>query len=162
MENKIITIENVKTLAEQLQTLGKRIVLAGGCFDILHIGHIAFLTNAKKHGDILIILLEHDETITKKKGTNRPFNSQKDRALILEELRSIDYIILLPPHPTNTFYDNLVKNIKPAIIATTKGNPNRYHMLRQAEATSAQVLDVTDEIVDQSTTAIVALLKKGL
>src|SRR5215469_17383103 len=104
---KILSIENSTDLADKLHQQSKRIVLAGGCFDLLHIGHITFIEEAKKHGDMLLILLESDQTISESKGNNRPINSQDDRAKILSALSSVDYVILLKPHMTDKEYDDL-------------------------------------------------------
>src|SRR5579872_1192323 len=102
--NKILSTENAIQLANQLHRKNKRIVLVGGCFDLLHIGHITFLEDAKKQGDLLIVLLESDETITALKGNKRPINSQKIRAKILTALSAVDFVILLEPHMKNEDY----------------------------------------------------------
>lgn len=88
-------------------------ILIGGCFDILHIGHIKFLKKARSFGDYLIVLLESDANIKKLKGNSRPFHSQKERKEILLSLKFVDKIIILPDIVDNTFYDNLIKKIKP-------------------------------------------------
>ena len=84
--NKIISFKQIDELIGYIHQHFIRIVLAGGCFDLLHIGHIIFIEEANKHGDCLILMLESDETITKNKGNNRPINSQEDRAKILSAL----------------------------------------------------------------------------
>jgi len=157
MVGKIIPITDVKEISKRLHTKNHRIVLVGGCFDLLHVGHISFLEEAKKRGNALVVLLESDETISAK-GPNRPINTQKDRARILAALTAIDYIILLKPHMTNQDYDNLVFTLKPAIIATTSGDSNRHHKERQANLIGAHVIDVTMPISDKSTTRLVQLL----
>lgn len=157
---KIISIEQANQIAEQLHRQNKRIILVGGCFDVLHIGHITFLENAKKHGDILIILLESDETITKTKGAKRPINTQNDRARILAALTAVDIVLLLPQDMSDQAYDDMVITLKPAIIATTSGDSNRYHKERQAKLVDAKVIDVTQPITDQSTTKLVHLLEE--
>ncbi|HVA96550.1 MAG TPA: adenylyltransferase/cytidyltransferase family protein [Candidatus Acidoferrales bacterium] len=157
---QIINIEKVDLITSKLQAQNKQIVLAGGCFDLLHIGHITFLEKAKKLGDLLVILLESDETITASKGANRPINSQADRAKILSALLSVDIVILLSPKMTDKEYDALVFAIKPAIIATTSGDMQRHHKERQAKQIGAHVVDVTMPISDKSTTKLVNLLNE--
>ena len=117
--DKILTPEQAVQEATKLNQEGKHIVLAGGCFDILHIGHITFLDKAKEQGDSLFVLIEHDENIKKTKGPGRPINSQDDRAKILASLSVVDYVVKLPAIIDNKLYDNLVIQLKPAIIATT-------------------------------------------
>jgi rfaE bifunctional protein nucleotidyltransferase chain/domain len=158
--DKIISFAEASELSIKLQKQQKTIVLAGGCFDILHIGHLTFLEEAKKHGDILVVLVEADETITKAKGPKRPINTQQDRAQLLAALRIVDFVVLLTPQMDNQAYDNLVIAVKPAIIATTQGDKNRHHKERQAALVGAQVMDVTEPIKDKSTTHVVNLLRE--
>ena len=71
---------------------GKRIVFTNGCFDILHAGHIDYLSRAKRLGDFLVVGLNSDRSVRKLKGRGRPINSEKDRAAILNALEAVDYI----------------------------------------------------------------------
>lgn len=150
----ILTPKQLDSTLKSLTKLDKKIVLAGGCFDIIHLGHITFLQKAKQKGDILIVLLESDETIKKLKGHNRPINSQKTRAKVLSSLKPVDFVVLLPKITSDGQYDALVKTIKPQIIAVTKGDPNILHKIRQAELTGARVVEVTNKITYHSTTAL--------
>ena len=101
-----------------------RIVLTGGCFDILHIGHVRFLSEAKKMGDYLVVLLESDEKVKELKGKNRPVFIQKERAEVLSALGSVDLIVLLPMMENDSDYLNLLMKIKPDIIAVTEDDPH--------------------------------------
>jgi FAD synthetase len=157
---KIRNITEAISQAKKYHVEGKKIVLAGGCFDILHIGHLTFLEQAHKKGDKLFVFLESDEMIRQHKGDNRPINNQKDRAKILSHLSMVDCVILLPPKVNDAFYDNLVIQLKPAIIATTAGDTYRAHKERQAEKIGATVVDVTAPISNQSTTKLVSLLSE--
>lgn len=157
--NKIFTLEQTKILRKQLDNQGT-IVLAGGCFDILHIGHVTFLEEAKKNGDKLVVLLESDEAIRKAKGPKRPINMHPDRARLLAAITIVDYVVLLEPTMTDQEYDDLVITLKPAIIATTEGDSNRHHKERQAQLVGAQVVDVTPQIRDKSTSHVVQLLNE--
>lgn len=147
-------IETSKTLRKE----GKQIVLAGGCFDILHPGHIAFLEKAKEKGDRLFVLLESDEKIRLLKGINRPVHMQLERAMMLQALRFVDYIILLPVFRENEQYDNLLTELKPHIIATTANDPNIIHKKRQAEKSGARVEEVVEYIPNKSTSEILKAL----
>jgi len=158
--NKIFTTKQVTELSSKLHDPNKPIVLVGGCFDLLHIGHITFLEEAKKQGDTLVVLLESDAAITAEKGESRPINSQVDRAKILAALSVVDIVIPLEPHMKDTDYDALVFAIKPAIIATTGGDANRHHKERQAKQIDATVIDVTPQISDKSTSKLVTLLNE--
>lgn len=158
--NKILTIEQAKTQAELIRNEGKRIVVAGGCFDILHVGHLVFLEHAKQAGDVLFVLLESDETVHRSKGHGRPVNSQDNRAQLLAGFSAVDFVVLLPPLMTNSGYDSVLLALQPAIIATTKGDPFRNHKERQAQAVQATVIDVVLPISNQSTTRILHILEE--
>jgi rfaE bifunctional protein nucleotidyltransferase chain/domain len=139
---KIHTVSSSIKIAKQIQKSGNKLVLAGGCFDLLHVGHIYFLQQAKRKGDFLMLLLESDETVKKLKGEKRPINSQIQRAKMLEALEAVDYVMLLKPLYTNKDYDELVLRLKPAIIATTKGDLFQKHKKRQAELVNAKVVSI--------------------
>ncbi|MBI2431127.1 MAG: adenylyltransferase/cytidyltransferase family protein [Candidatus Levybacteria bacterium] len=156
--NKILTIEQAERLSKKLRSEGKKIVLVGGCFDILHPGHVLFLEKAKQQGDVLFVMLESDQTIQLTKGNKRPIHPQKDRALVLSTLNMVDYIILLPSLNKDRDYDNLLFKIKPTIIATTKGDPKRYHKERQAKLMGTTVIDVMERVKDASTSQLTKLL----
>lgn len=161
-EEKIITTNEAIKLAAQLKKEEKKIVLTGGCFDLLHKGHIHYLTNAKKQADILFLMLESDSAIENIKGKSRPINSQKDRAYILSHIIDVDYVILLPRKLSDLEYDKLIFSLKPDIIATTKGDPYISHKMRQAEKADAKLIEVVDVIKNTSTSQLAALLEKEL
>lgn len=156
--NKIISVNEAIKTSNKLRLERKTIVLVGGFFDILHIGHIRFLEKSKKLGDVLFVLLESDEKAKQIKGKNRPINSQEDRAKILASLQSVDYVINLPKMIKNEQYDKMVNQIKPAIIATTYGDQNIAHKKRQAKQINAKVVEVIERIQDQSTTRLIRQL----
>jgi len=110
-------IEDKRKIFENKET-----VLVGGCFDILHYGHLSFLKEAAKKGNFLIIVLESDEFIAKSKNRSS-FHNQKQRAEILISLKTVDMVILLPYFVSGEEYFDLVKKIKPKIIAVTKDDP---------------------------------------
>lgn len=158
--NKILNTKQAIELSNKLRKQGKSIVLAGGCFDILHIGHIKFLEEAKKKGDFLFVLLESDEKVKKLKGKGRPVNSQQDRASILTSLNQVDYVITLPIFKTNNRYKEMVIKIKPDIIATTRGDPCRKQKERQAKLVKARVINVIKRVPDKSTSRLAKLLSR--
>ena len=158
--NRILNNQKAIKLSKKLKREGKKIVLAGGVFDILHIGHIRFLEAAKKKGDILFILLESDENVKKYKGPQRPINTQEERAAVLSSLKFVDYVINLPAMKNNIDYDRLITAIRPDIIATTKKDPQVIHNIRQAKLIGAEVCLVVNRISNRSTTRIAEILAK--
>lgn len=89
----------------------KKILIVGGCFDILHKGHIDFLMKAKKLCDFLIVLLEPDEKVREMKGNSRPINNSKLRIKNLEETGLADKIVLLPILQTSQGYEKTIKEV---------------------------------------------------
>lgn len=119
---KIFNYSDLDKLAEELISNGEKAVLVGGCFDILHIGHVRFLKKAKSLGDVLIVALESDEKTRKLKGEGRPINSQETRAEMLMSLEMVDYVLKLVPNLTDRDYLELTKKISPKILAVTEEN----------------------------------------
>jgi FAD synthetase len=118
---RIVNLQELETVLPR-ERQGK-IVLTGGCFDILHIGHVRFLSEAKGMGDYLVVLLESDGNVKKLKGESRPVFIQEERAEVLSALSSVDLIVLLPMMKNGCDYWDLVRKIKPDIIAVTEGDP---------------------------------------
>ncbi|MCS7093003.1 MAG: adenylyltransferase/cytidyltransferase family protein [Patescibacteria group bacterium] len=135
----------------------KKIVLVGGCFDLIHYGHLQFLKKAKDQGEVLIIALEPDEFIRKRKNRN-PFHSQKERAEILASFYFVDLVILLPLFRSDDDYLELVKRVKPRVIAVTRGDEKLNNKKSQAGWVGAQVKIVTNRLRKFSTRRIINLL----
>lgn len=151
---KILNVKQAVEIARKMRGQKKTIVVVGGFFDILHAGHIKFLENAKKYGDCLFVLLEDDNKAKKAKGKSRPINSQKDRAIILSTLRSVDYVILLKDMTNNAQYDKIIIQIAPNVIATTHDDPYIDHKKRQAKLINEKVIYVIRRIYNHSTTQL--------
>ena len=160
MKKKILTVGESIRLSEKLRQQGRQIVLVGGCFDILHLGHINFLENSKNLGDTLFVLLESDEAVKKLKGKNRPINNQRQRAQVLSALSVVDCVVLLPLMKTDRDYDKLIAQIKPAFIGTTENDPNIEHKIRQAKMLNAKMKIVTKRIKSKSTTKLARLISE--
>jgi D-glycero-beta-D-manno-heptose 1-phosphate adenylyltransferase len=88
---------------------GKKIVLANGCFDLFHVGHIRYLQAAKELGDLLIVGINSDEQVRKLKGLNRPFMPENERAEIIDALACVDYVTVFS-EPTVT---ELIRAVRP-------------------------------------------------
>ena len=90
----------------------KKIVFTNGCFDLLHVGHVRYLAQAKKLGDFLIIGLNSDSSVKELKGEDRPINSFEDRATLLSAIESVDSVIMFEEQTP----ENLIKDIVPDIL----------------------------------------------
>jgi D-beta-D-heptose 7-phosphate kinase/D-beta-D-heptose 1-phosphate adenosyltransferase len=94
IQNKILTLPDLLRKVNQWRVLNKTIAFTNGCFDILHAGHIASLTQAASQGDYLIVAVNADSSIKGLKGDNRPVNDEKARALVLAALSMVDAVII--------------------------------------------------------------------
>lgn len=91
---------------------GKKIVFTNGCFDILHVGHVAYLNEARKLGDALFLGLNSDDSIKRLKGSDRPINKEADRKYVLENLRAVSFVEIF----TEDTPLELIEQVKPSIL----------------------------------------------
>ena len=92
--DKIVTLLEIKLLSRQYKDLKKTIVFTNGCFDIIHAGHIKYLTHAASLGDILILGLNSDSSVKSIKGKKRPLIGQNHRSLVVAAIECIDHVVL--------------------------------------------------------------------
>ena len=90
----------------------QKIVFTNGCFDVLHFGHVHYLLEAKKLGDILVVGLNSDDSVRRLKGPSRPINGEKERAFVLAALSFVDYIVLFEEDTP----ENLIKAVRPDVL----------------------------------------------
>jgi D-beta-D-heptose 7-phosphate kinase/D-beta-D-heptose 1-phosphate adenosyltransferase len=152
---RIVNLQELKNFLPR----GKkgRILLAGGCFDILHVGHVRFLSEAKKMGGYLVVLLENDKNVKRLKGGNRPIFIQKERAEMLSALGSVDLVVLLPTMENDSDYLNLVMKIKPDIIVVTENDLYVEKKKLQAEIVGGE-LRVIPFVKTLSTSALAKIV----
>ena len=94
--NKILSTSELKQRILQWRLLGKKIAFTNGCFDILHVGHIASLSEAASYADYLVVGVNADISVKKLKGDNRPVNDEQARALLLASLSMVDAVVIFP------------------------------------------------------------------
>ncbi len=151
MNSSIITYADIARHANEWAET--RSVLVGGCFDILHYGHVVFLQNAKDNGEKLIVALESDEFIKNIKHRT-PVHSQQERAFILSALKMIDYVILLPLFDDEGGYQDLVDRVRPHIIAVTEGDASLAKKEAMASRIGGSLVIATPLLSTFSTTNI--------
>ena len=110
--NKILDRSTLKNKLEALRKEGKKIAFTNGCFDILHVGHVRYLREAKKAGDILVLALNSDSSVRTIKGEERPLVCEEDRAEVLAALEFIDFITIFPESTPL----ELINHLKPDIL----------------------------------------------
>ena len=94
------------------ENAGKKIVFTNGCFDILHRGHVTYLAEARKLGDLLVIGLNSDASVKRLKGPERPINNERDRQYVLSQLKSVDFVEIF----TEDTPLNLILKVKPKVL----------------------------------------------
>jgi len=110
--NKIYSREELKKIIDRHRKEGKKIVFTNGCFDILHVGHTRYLTEAKKQGNILVLGLNSDESVRSLKGKERPLIPENERADVIAALESVDYVTIF--HELTPL--ELIEYLKPDIL----------------------------------------------
>lgn len=148
----IIDRENAAQFCEDLRRQGKKIVFTNGCFDIIHAGHVRYLTTAKNFGDVLIIGLNTDDSVRRLKGASRPINSQADRAEVLLGLKAVDHVIYFGEQTA----ENLIVEVKPDIYV--KGGDYTLETLPEAAIVQSYGgrVELVNLVAGRSTTNIVA------
>lgn len=145
-------IDEIELIAD-LKRSGKKIVFTNGCFDILHLGHISYLREAKSYGDILVVGLNSNESVRRLKGDSRPINDEGDRAQILKELECVDFVIIFDEDTPL----NLIAKIQPDILV--KGADYKGKEVVGSEIVSdVRLVDFTE---GKSTTKIIEKIKNG-
>jgi rfaE bifunctional protein nucleotidyltransferase chain/domain len=108
-----VTPEEAAALAERLRADGRRVVLANGCFDLLHVGHVRYLAAARALGDVLFVGLNSDAAVARLKGPGRPLMPSAERVELLVALRAVDHVVVFDEDTA----DRLVALVRPAVHA---------------------------------------------
>lgn len=109
--SKICSLDALKSLVADAQSAGKRVVFANGCFDTLHVGHVRYLDGAKKQGDLLVVGVNSDSSVTQLKGPGRPILDEQARAQLVASLRSVDFVIIFPDPNVERLLESLRPNV---------------------------------------------------
>ncbi|MGD9561852.1 MAG: adenylyltransferase/cytidyltransferase family protein [Pyrinomonadaceae bacterium] len=113
LDNRILTRSQLVEKVDEVRSVGTRIILANGCFDLLHVGHVRYLEGAKALGGFLIVGINSDRQVTSLKGPNRPFMPEDERAEIVAAFRCVDAVTVFD-EPT---VGELIKAIRPDLHA---------------------------------------------
>lgn len=153
----LLSRDSISKVALELKLNSKKIVFTNGCFDVIHSGHVHYLTEAKKLGDILIIGLNTDDSVRRLKGNNRPINNQSDRAIVLDALKPVDLVV---------FFDEdtpleLIKIINPDVLV--KGADYKIEDIVGADFVQQNGGEVTTIkfVEGKSSTSIINRLKQN-
>jgi rfaE bifunctional protein nucleotidyltransferase chain/domain len=155
--NKIVKTADLPARLEQWRSAGKKIVFTNGCFDLLHAGHISYLTDAASLGDVLIVGLNSDASVQRLKGPDRPVNDDRTRSTVLAGMFFIDAI---------TFFDEdtplkLIKIVRPDVLV--KGGDYQIEQIVGAAETieCGGRVQVLTFIPGYSSTAIIDKIRRS-
>lgn len=146
----LVDQESLKTIIAKAKTLGKKIVMTNGCFDILHCGHLHYLEKSKNLGDILVIAINSDASVKKLKGPDRPINNQTDRARLVAALKPVDYVVIFDEMEAS----KLIQMIIPDFY--TKGQDYQINSLKEypiAKALGCEII-LIDFVEGKSSTKL--------
>ncbi|MDD5712923.1 MAG: D-glycero-beta-D-manno-heptose 1-phosphate adenylyltransferase [Smithellaceae bacterium] len=153
---KILARTDLKKELDRLRAAGKKIAFTNGCFDILHVGHVRYLREAKKMGDVLVLAMNSDTSVRALKGDKRPIVPEQERADVIAALESVDYV---------TIFDELTPlalmvYLKPDVIIKG-GDWKEEDIVGRAEVKSwGGKVAVIPEIKGASTTNIVEKIRQ--
>jgi D-beta-D-heptose 7-phosphate kinase/D-beta-D-heptose 1-phosphate adenosyltransferase len=109
---RIISYGRIAAKAARFRRAGQKLVFTNGVFDILHRGHVDYLSKAKSFGDVLIVGLNTDASVRRLKGKNRPIQKERDRVAVLLALRSVDYVVMFSADTPA----ELIRRVRPDIL----------------------------------------------
>lgn len=151
-----LTVAQAEALAARLRAEGRRIVLANGCFDLLHVGHVRYLTAARALGDVLFVGLNSDSAVRRLKGPGRPVMPVEERAELLEALRAVDHVVVFDDDTA----DDLIRRLRPHVHA--KGTDYAAESVPERESARAvgAVIAIAGDPKGHSTRDLIALIRQ--
>jgi len=152
-----LSVDEAAAVADRLRADGKRIVLANGCFDLLHVGHVRYLDGARALGDVLFVGINSDAAVARLKGAGRPLMPADERAELLTALRAVDHVVIFD----DVTADGLLARLRPHVHAkgtdyTTQSVPERA----TARAVGVEVA-IAGDPKDHSTRDLIARIRDG-
>jgi rfaE bifunctional protein nucleotidyltransferase chain/domain len=113
MTGRVLDLDGAEATAQAARAAGRRVVLANGCFDLLHVGHVRYLADARALGDLLIVGINGDASVRRLKGAGRPLMPAAERAELVASLRAVDHVVIFDDDTA----DRLVTRLRPAVHA---------------------------------------------
>ncbi len=151
MNTAIKNLEELVSIRKELKKQNKKVVFTNGCFDILHSGHVDYITRAKEKGDVLIVAVNSDSSTKKIKGPTRPIIPQHERAFIISSLKPVDYVLIFEE---DTPYEVIKKIIPDVLVKGADWAIDKIIGRDIVEANGGKV-ETIEFVNDQSTTNII-------
>ena len=156
---QIKTVPELAALRDQLESQGKRLVFTNGCFDLLHVGHVRYLEQARALGDALLVAVNGDASVRALKGPARPINPEQDRAEVLAALECVDFVTVFQSERVT----DLAREIRPHVYA--KGGDYTVESLNPEEVAALRAagseIRILPLVAGKSTTATIGRMDAG-
>ncbi len=107
VEQKLRSLSELKAIVRSLRAAGRRVVFANGCFDLIHAGHIRYLEGARARGDVLVVGINSDASVTALKGRGRPILPERERAEIVASMACVDFVVIFDSPTADRVLDEL-------------------------------------------------------
>ena len=145
LEEKIVSLKELGFVLTHLRAQGKKVVFTNGCFDLLHAGHIKFLEDSRRQGDVLVVALDSDASVGRVKGEGRPVIGEEQRLRILAALEVVDYVTLFDSEQL----PEILQNLRPDILTKGSNYPEKEVAGReivQGYGGQVKILPVTETV----------------
>lgn len=109
--NTIKTLEEMKKIRQQLKNQNKKVIFTNGCFDLIHAGHVDYLSKAKAFGDVMVVGLNSDASVMRIKGSKRPILKETERSFIISNLKPVDYVVLFDEDTPKLLIEELLPDV---------------------------------------------------
>ena len=156
MKAKILSIEEMLVERARLRSLGARLVFTNGVFDLLHVGHVRYLAQARALGDTLVVAINSDRSVRELKGPERPVFDQAERAEILAALRQVDYVVVFDDVSPRSLISALLPDV---LVKGGDYQLDQIHGREEVEAAGGRVLSLP--FVDGASTSRLIERMKG-
>jgi rfaE bifunctional protein nucleotidyltransferase chain/domain len=156
MIEKILSPAQLLGARQRLRAAGQRLVFTNGVFDLLHIGHVRYLAQARSLGDALVVAINSDRTVRELKGPDRPIFNEAERAEILAALRYVDYVTIFDDVSPRTLIATLLPDI---LVKGGDYNLDQIHGREEVEAAGGNVISLPF-VKGASTTALIGRVRR--
>ena len=156
MTDKLVTLQELTTILEQCRARGQKVVFTNGCFDLLHVGHVRSLQAARRLGDILIVGLNSDASVSQlNKGPHRPIVPEDQRGEVLAALTCVDYVVIFSePDPLH-----VIMAVQPdVLVKSSDWDPKQIIGREVVEARGGSVIS-SPEVPGISTTILIERIR---
>ena len=153
--SSVKTLSEIKSLRSQFKQQNKKVVFTNGVFDLIHAGHVDYLTKAKALGDVLIVGMNSDDSVRRIKGDKRPILKQDERAFIISSLKPVDYVVFFEEDTPKEILDELVPDI---LVKGADWSIDKIVGRETVEKNGGEVKTIKF-VNEQSTSKIIELIK---